>query len=371
MEEDEAWRLTGRVSHELGRGDPFAAAIRGTRMPMIITDPRQDDNPIVFANDAFLQLCGYGRDEVMGRNCRFLQGPATDRSSVKAIRDAVSADGDIKVDLLNYRKDGSSFWNALYVSPVRSDAGETQFFFASQLDVTDRIEAQEQLSTENARIEAEVKRRTRDLEDALAAKDTLLHEVDHRVKNNLQMVASLIALQARRIPDLQIRQTLKTMLQRVDALSTVHRRLYQSDDVSRFDVADFVRDVSVDLLAASGRDEIALKLDLEPVEVPAAKAAPLALMVNELLTNCLKHAFDDAGGTIAIELKQERDRFLIKIEDDGVGMPDDDGVRTSLGKTLIENFGRQLQADVAWSSANPGTRIEITLPVDYARDGSE
>jgi PAS domain-containing protein len=74
MENADAWHMTGDLHAEQGKGDPFAAAIRATRMPMIVTDPRQPDNPIVFANDAFLHLTGYRRDEVMGRNCRFLQG---------------------------------------------------------------------------------------------------------------------------------------------------------------------------------------------------------------------------------------------------------------------------------------------------------
>ena len=368
METNEAWRLTGSLLHEQGRGDPFAAAIRATRMAMIITDPRQSDNPIVFANDAFLKLSGYARDEVMGRNCRFLQGPQTDRRAIAAVRDAIEANTDVSIDILNYRRDGTQFWNALYLSPVRSQAGETQFFFASQLDVTPRIELQDRLANENARIEAEVKRRTRDLEEALAAKNTLLHEVDHRVKNNLQMIASLISLQSRRISDRQIKQTLKSMLERVEALGTVHRRLYQSDDVSRFDVAEFIRDVANDLVATSGREDIALKLDLGKVQVPAAKAAPLALMVNELVTNAIKHAFPDRPGQIAISLKADDDRFFIRIADDGVGIPPASGTRSSLGRTLIENFGHQMQADVVWSSPGSGTEIGITLPIDYVRE---
>ncbi|MDP3896911.1 MAG: PAS domain-containing protein, partial [Mesorhizobium sp.] len=98
--------MTDMLHAEHGKGDPFAAAIRATRMSMIVTDPRKADNPIVFANDAFLRLTGYRRDEVMGRNCRFLQGHDTDQHAVDQIRAAIEARSDINVDILNYTKAG-------------------------------------------------------------------------------------------------------------------------------------------------------------------------------------------------------------------------------------------------------------------------
>lgn len=88
MERADAWHLTEQIQHELGKGDPFAAAIRATRMSMLITNPRLPDNPIVFANDAFLHLTGYERHESMDRNCRFLQGPDTDQIAIAKVRDA-------------------------------------------------------------------------------------------------------------------------------------------------------------------------------------------------------------------------------------------------------------------------------------------
>lgn len=118
--------------------DVFFAAVEKTRMPMIVTDPRQPDNPIVFANGAFIELTGYDLDELVGRNCRFLQGPATSKATVARIRAAIEQRRDINIEILNYRKDGSSFWNELYISPVLSEDGELVYFFASQLDVTRR-----------------------------------------------------------------------------------------------------------------------------------------------------------------------------------------------------------------------------------------
>jgi PAS domain S-box-containing protein len=135
------WTATSHVPDKLKaeshRGDPFAAAVRATRMPMIITDPSQYDNPIVFVNDAFLKLTGYTRLEVIGRNCRFLQGPETDSAAIDRLRDAIRQEVDVRVDLLNYRKDGSTFHNALFVGPVRNAEGTVVYFFASQLDVSE------------------------------------------------------------------------------------------------------------------------------------------------------------------------------------------------------------------------------------------
>jgi len=371
MEEPDAWRQTDRLETEHGKGDPFAAAVRATRMPMIITNPRLPDNPIVYTNGAFLRMTGYGRDEVVGRNCRFLQGHETDRGAVQLIREAVAANRDISIDLLNYRKDGTPFWNALYLSPVSNEGGEVLYFFASQLDVTDRIDAQMKIQQEKDHFEAEVAKRTRDLSEALAAQTMLVHEVDHRVKNNLQMISSLLSMQARAITDPAARTAMEETLTRVEALGTVHRRLYQSNNVERFDVAEFARDLAADLVRGSGRRNIRLHLDLEAVDVPVAKAPPVALVMNEVMTNALKHAFpDERGGRLSVAVVPDRTHIHIRIADDGVGMPAEVMEKRSFGKRLIGTLCRQLQASIAWQANDPGTLVSIRLPRETA-DASE
>ncbi|WP_122465205.1 histidine kinase famiy protein [Brevundimonas lutea] len=128
-----------------GQDDIFFAAVEMTRMPMIVTDPNLPDNPIVFANVAFHELSGYATDELVGRNCRFLQGEDTDRETVAAVRNAIEKRTDIAVEILNYRKDGSAFWNALFISPVFASDGRLLYFFASQLDVSRRKDAEDAL----------------------------------------------------------------------------------------------------------------------------------------------------------------------------------------------------------------------------------
>ncbi|XYD11842.1 PAS domain-containing protein (plasmid) [Methylobacterium sp. NMS12] len=137
MKEDVASTSMHRAMAEMRRhAGPFVAALERTRQPMVVTDPRLPDNPIVFANQAFLALTGYEAAEILGRNCRFLQGPETDPGAVASVRAAVAERREVKVSLLNYRKDGGTFWNELYLSPVFDGTGTLINFFASQVDVT-------------------------------------------------------------------------------------------------------------------------------------------------------------------------------------------------------------------------------------------
>ncbi|HEX2135973.1 MAG TPA: PAS domain-containing protein [Microvirga sp.] len=350
---------------ESGVGDPFAAAFRTTRMPMLVTDPRQPDNPVVFVNDAFSGLTGYSRGEIVGRNCRFLQGPDSDRATVDRIREAVRAGESIRTEILNYKKDGTPFWNSLVISPVRNEAGELLYFFASQFDVSEKKDAELELIRAKALLEEEVSRRTRDLRAALDQKTALLHEVDHRVKNNLQVISSLVLLKARRLANPEVRKVLHDLAERISALSTVHRLLYPVGDVSRFGLRDFLGDLTSDLATLLPAGQVEVELRVEPVAVAAAKAAPLALLVNELVSNAFKHAYPaDRRGRVLVEVtKPDRDLRIV-VEDDGVGIagaaPPGDG----FGKTLIEMLARQLKARVDWGDARPGTRAVVTMPLD-------
>ncbi len=145
--------VRGDIAPADASSDIFFAAVRTTRMPMVVTDPHRPDNPIIFCNDAFSFMTGYSQDEILGYNCRFLQGPETDRTVVGELRAAIAKREEVSVEMLNYRKNGSTFWNALYVSPVFGDDGELRYFFASQLDISRRREAEEALH-EAQRMEA-------------------------------------------------------------------------------------------------------------------------------------------------------------------------------------------------------------------------
>ena len=360
---DDARRMGAWLDSAHAAGDPFAAAIRATRMSMLITDPRQTDNPIVFVNDAFIKLTGYARDEVIGRNCRFLQGANSSVEMVRKMREAIAARRDVFAELINYRRDGEPFWNSIFISPVKDERGQAVFFFASQFNISSHKERELRLTTDKDFFEQEVAARTTELQEALNTKTMLLHEVDHRTKNNLQLVNSLLLLQARRVADPEARRVLKSTQERIEALGSVHRLLYQGDDIGRFDFSAFLRELVVNLIAASGREDIAVEFRIAQIEVEAAKAAPLGLLVNEILTNAIKHAFSDGRpGRISVSVEQAQDELRIKIADDGIGMPTTAASGGTFGRTLIENLVRQLRGKLS-QSGGPGTVVEIAMPL--------
>ncbi|MDY7016172.1 MAG: PAS domain-containing protein, partial [Cyanobacteriota bacterium] len=121
----------------------YERALAATRCGVAIADVRQPDHPIIYCNPAFEQITGYRREEVLGRNCRFLQGPDTDRAAVEQIRAALRSQRECQVTLKNYRKDGTPFWNEFILSPVRDEWGELAYYIGIQTDVTDRKHAEE------------------------------------------------------------------------------------------------------------------------------------------------------------------------------------------------------------------------------------
>ncbi len=168
-------------------------AVDAAGLAFTISDPRLPDNPLVFVNPAFEQTTGYGRQEVQGRNCRFLQGPDTDPAAVQAIRDALASREHRTVTLLNYRKDGSAFWNELAVSPVLDDAGELTHFVGIQSDVTARVavehERERHLAAERA-ARAAAERAQRRL--ALLAEATSMLAATLDVDESLERLTDLV-----------------------------------------------------------------------------------------------------------------------------------------------------------------------------------
>lgn len=366
----EGWQNTSDMSHLTT--DPFAAAVRWSRMPMVFADPHKPDCPIIFANEAFCKMTGYDSSEVVGRNCRFLQGAGTEQEAVRLLGQAITERRPIGLDILNYRKDGTAFWNALYVSPVFNEAGELLYYFSSQFDATERRRHAIAIAERKAELETAVASSTRDLEatlvsleKALEEKTLLIHEIDHRVKNNLQTISTLISLQLRGLSDPTAIYALRSLHDRVDALGAVHRRLNTIETIGLFDLSELARELVPEIVKGSARGKIEVELDVPKISMSSALATPVSLILNELVTNAIRHAWaEQESGKLSVSAKVKNDHVTLTISDNGRGMPSKTATGRALsGLKLTEALVRQVRGVMVHKPAETGTTIEIGLPL--------
>jgi two-component sensor histidine kinase/CheY-like chemotaxis protein len=220
------------------------------------------------------------------------------------------------------------------------------------------------LATMNRAMEVEIEERLKQLKASLHEKDILLKEVHHRVKNNLQVISSLIDLQAERLTDPAMRTLFRDTRDRVRSMALVHEKLYQSADLAHTELGAYIRNVMKELFLAHGEvsSKVTLQLQLEPVLLPVDMAIPCGLILNELATNSLKHAFvGREHGTIEIQLTSVRNESVhLRFRDDGWGLPA--GLKLdaaeSLGLRLIRMLSKQLRGEVKTHSGE-GTTFEL------------
>lgn len=312
------------------RSDLALVAVERTRMAMMASDPRRPDSPIVLANQAFLDMCGYTADEVIGRNCRFLQGPDTDPAAIDRIRDDLAHDRETDIELLNYRKDGSAFWNSLHISPVRDADGVVVYHFASQQDVTEERKAKELQRAELA----------------------LLREVDHRARNALALVQGIVRLS--RADDAA--EYARAVQGRVEALAMAHGLLAEG----RW------RDVPIDRLVAGIARGLALN-GVSPSGPPLGLAPdqvqPLALVLHELFDNAQRHgALSGPAGKLDIDWEASGDEVVIRIREAGGPMPPEQRTTGFGFKMSNAVTTRQLRGRMALDWRPGGLCTEIGLP---------
>jgi two-component sensor histidine kinase len=202
------------------------------------------------------------------------------------------------------------------------------------------------------------------LAEALEVKDVLLHEVNHRVKNSLQLVTSLLMLQASQTKEPELKRSLMEARARIGVVAAVHQRLYSTSQHDRVEFAEYLRELAAETIGALGTDErirLVFAADSEVV-LPLTKAVPLALVVSELLTNSVKYAFpNEATGTIRVELYSEDDAVRVLIADDGCGLPDGFNSARSMGigMRIVTALTRQIRASVSIVPQEPGAGFEI------------
>ena len=373
------WRESTISDDDLqDRGGVFFAAVEMTRMPMILTDPRQDDNPIVFANKAFLDLTGYEEKEVLGRNCRFLQGPRTDQEHVRELREAVEGGHAVSLEILNYKRNGTPFWNAVFIGPVFDTEGHLLYFFASQLDVSRRRES------EDARRHSQKMEAIGQLTAGLA----------HDFNNLLQVVSGNQELLERDLVEPKARRRLEIAQQATERAARLTRQLLAFArktrlNPTRLDLSKSITDFA-DLLETTLGSTIDLRLDLLR-RMPAAMIDESQL--ETALLNILANSRDalGRGGTVTISTATRHlngdapalgllpgDYCVLEIRDTGSGMSEAVRARaiepfyttktvgkgTGLGLAMVDGFVQQSRGRMEIESVEgEGTTIRLLFPV--------
>ena len=251
-------------------------SVLSARMAMAITDPRRPDNPIIFVNPAFSEMTGYAASEVLGRNCRFLQGAKTDHEAVKTLRRALDEKRDIEVDLLNYKRSGELFHNRLFVSPVFDDGGELIHFFASQLDVT-LAKRSEAISR---RREGVLRQINSSLNERLR---TTFSAVQIIVRNALTAASSVVS-------------AADDISAKLVSLGHVHRSLLK-DDWNDLELEGVVRSITTAFPSARDRFQFAgPKITLDPL-----LSFRIATLLHDFCVESIQHgALGTNGGRVRI-----------------------------------------------------------------------
>jgi len=232
-------------------------------------------------------------------------------------------------------------------------------------DITEQKKIENSLRNFNEKLEAEVQRRTEELNKSLREKEVLLKEIHHRVKNNMQVVSSLLFVQARNVKEPEIRNILLESQNRIRSIALVHEELYQSRDFEQIDYSDYLKKIAGHIFETFqiNQNQITLEIGSDQVYMPIDKAVPCSLVVNELFSNSLKYSFPNGrSGRIRVSLSRDENYTLV-FEDNGIGIPVEitfDTAKT-LGFHLIKGLVAQLNGTIHLHRDN-GTQYVITFP---------
>lgn len=194
-------------------------------------------------------------------------------------------------------------------------------------------------------------------------KETLLKEIHHRVKNNLQVISSLLNLQAGQTDDPYVEEVFTDSKNRILSMSAIHEQLYEKSNLAEIDVKRYVREITTGLLVSyNAVDSIKVKYQLDDVFIDLDNSVPLGLILNELVVNVLKHAFPEGAGLLQIKMNKEGDKIVFSVEDNGIGF-DISKKRQSLGVELVYTLTSQLQGEIDFISDQNGTRCTIKFPI--------
>ena len=300
--------------------------------------------PTGLLHRAFLDLTGYSRDEVIGQNCRLLQGPKTKRSAAASLAEAIRSEQYTVVDILNYRKDGTSFWNAVHVGPIYDEQGALVYYFGSQWDITELLAARESI-VEGDRVAAELR---------------------HRTDNLFSVLSAIVRLSARNTQD--VGELTEKLERRIEALAGAHRASLSADALEhdRTNLRTLIEAVM-----RPYRNARADRIDLagELIELPRQHVTPLGLTMHELATNALKYgALSHEDGKVHIDWEVKEGALVIhwieRRETGASPLPAEPVTKGSgSGTRLIEGVMRGLGGAADMRFDPEGFRATIRVPV--------
>jgi PAS domain S-box-containing protein len=332
-------------------------------------------------------VVGYPPDQVLGREYSILfTNEEREANGPRLELDQAAREGHCATEAWRIRSSGEPYWCIGETTAIRDAAGGLTGFVRVARDMTRQKRAEESLSRVAADLEERVAERTRQLEatvselrskneevEALARvtacdleeKRLMLNEIHHRVKNNLQVVQSLLKMSVRSLPAGEARSVTMTTAQRVFAMAMVHEHLYQTKDLAGISVSTYLHDLFAGVADSNAalHGQVRIAFDCDEILLNLDHAIPFGLLVNELLNNCLKHGYPDGRkGTVAVSVRRVHSAVDLVFQDDGVGLPEgfDAANCASMGLKLASSLSHQLGGKLNFSSGS-GCRVEALL----------
>lgn len=238
--------------------------------------------------------------------------------------------------------------------------GATDYVIKDKLD---RLPATILRALAEARERIEKRQAQEALQKLLDERTSLLHELDHRVKNNLQLLLSLIGIEIRHADSKGTTKVLERMRERLEALGAAHRDLYDGKGFARFDAGNFARGLCEELTAVAREVKVTPEFEIETIEVEAAKASPMALLFNEVVVNALTHAYRERHGKLKLSMHVRDGRLLFQLSDDAFSLHEKQAAEEGASGTILKGLARQLDATVEWPRDDPKVLVRILMPV--------
>jgi PAS domain S-box-containing protein len=308
------------------------------------------DAKILGANNYICELLGYSEKELCEKYIYEID-PNFPRNVWRDHRKSLKQRGTDTFETIHVKKNGQSV--PVQITNTYIEYRRSEFSFSFVQDITERKLSEQKII------------------NSLREKEILLKEIHHRVKNNLQVVSSLLYLQSQQLKNPELMELFKVSQNRIRSIALIHEKLYQSYDLVFVDFAQYVNSLIIVLKESFNLEDELIDVHVESnnIRLDISKAIPCGLIINELITNSIKHAFKDKKkGIISIELKLEQNKYLLTVKDNGIGLPASLNLseQKTLGLKIVENLVYQLNGKFT-IEVNHGTQFNIT----FANDNTE